>query len=441
MKDHDFSVFANEDRPKIREFFGLLNANGRTEGTLTSYYYSLRGLAECLDGPLSGATKRERVEAVGEYGEKLAESTLKDRLAKVKCFYKWMTEGDGYPEVVDWVNTTSNASKNLPDKLLSRKEIRRMIDCCDHPHDRAMIAALYESGLRASEFLSLNVESIEFGRNMARAILPKHAQRLKTGQRRIPLVTSAPYLQEWINQHPGDGDDPLWICLGWNRRHQRLSYGGFRNKVKRIAGEAGIEKEVYPHLFRHSRATELAKKGFSEAEMRIILGWAKGSDMPSKYIHLAARAVQRGRGKCSEGVPRGCKRGVCSGTVDGRGSLGSALHSLQVGRTPPDPRGGGRGQPCWPVRNQARLPLPRAGAGHPPAPRRSSQVRGQVRGRAGSLGGNRGEGRGDNPEGPGREADRREKPGERGRGLDLHSGFGMRRKEDAGRGGRSRGRH
>jgi hypothetical protein len=60
--------------------------------------------------------------------------------------------------------------------------------------------------------------------------------------------------------------------------------------VKTAAKAAEVHKRIYPHLFRHSAATRDAHY-LNEAELRIKYGWEKSSDMPSTYVHLAARDV------------------------------------------------------------------------------------------------------------------------------------------------------
>jgi site-specific recombinase XerD len=59
----------------------------------------------------------------------------------------------------------------------------------------------------------------------------------------------------------------------------------------KLAKMAKIGKNVYPHLFRHSRATHLADK-LTEAQMKIYFGWSGRSDVPSVYVHLSGRDVE-----------------------------------------------------------------------------------------------------------------------------------------------------
>jgi len=60
--------------------------------------------------------------------------------------------------------------------------------------------------------------------------------------------------------------------------------------LKKIAKRAGLRKKCNPHLFRHSRATFLAKH-LTEAQMKEYFGWTQASDMAAVYVHLSGRDV------------------------------------------------------------------------------------------------------------------------------------------------------
>lgn len=109
--------------------------------------------------------------------------------------------------------------------------------------------------------------------------------------RRIRVVSSVPYLATWINMHPmrNNPEAPLWISLSPGRK-KPLLYHSFTKILSDIARKAGIKKRVYPHLFRHSRATHLAVH-LTEAQMNQYFGWVQGSDMPATYVHLSGRDV------------------------------------------------------------------------------------------------------------------------------------------------------
>lgn len=51
-----------------------------------------------------------------------------------------------------------------------------------------------------------------------------------------------------------------------------------------------MKKKVNPHMFRRSRATNLANH-LTEAQMNHMFGWVQGSDQPSTYVHLSGKDV------------------------------------------------------------------------------------------------------------------------------------------------------
>ncbi|KXB03092.1 hypothetical protein AKJ45_02560 [candidate division MSBL1 archaeon SCGC-AAA261F19] len=124
----------------------------------------------------------------------------------------------------------------------------------------------------------------------------KHGKKVvikgKTGARRIPLISSVPHLQAWINNHPrgGDKDAPLWVNIGTRNVGEKMQYRAMTKALRQIGGRAGVDKPLNPHHFRHSRATYLASR-FTEAQMCEWFGWVQGSDMPAKYVHLSGRDI------------------------------------------------------------------------------------------------------------------------------------------------------
>jgi hypothetical protein len=111
--------------------------------------------------------------------------------------------------------------------------------------------------------------------------------------RKIRIVESVPYLGTWIGNHPfgNDPEAPLWIKKGAKKKNNALQYDSARKVIRTLAKKAGIKKRIYPHLFRHSRATELANH-LTDSQMDQYFGWEQGSDMPSTYVHLSGKDIE-----------------------------------------------------------------------------------------------------------------------------------------------------
>ncbi|MDP3564918.1 MAG: tyrosine-type recombinase/integrase, partial [Methanoregula sp.] len=73
----------------------------------------------------------------------------------------------------------------------------------------------------------------------------------------------------------------------------RLNMRTVENLCKTLQNRAGVTTRVHPHAFRHSRATDRAREGFTEMELRIMFGWSKSSNMPATYIHLSGADVKK----------------------------------------------------------------------------------------------------------------------------------------------------
>ncbi len=87
----------------------------------------------------------------------------------------------------------------------------------------------------------------------------------KTGERPIRLIKSCRYLTSWLESHPlkKDRNASLWVPLqkrpvGKDKiDYVPLDMASLSKRLAVLSEGAGIKKHIHPHLFRHSRATEL----------------------------------------------------------------------------------------------------------------------------------------------------------------------------------------
>jgi site-specific recombinase XerD len=227
--------------------------------------------------------------------------------ATLKKFYKWLYYGDNYkakldyPEICSWINA-SIKKKDMKiikaSDLLSEEEVKKLIDFAGNARDKAIISTLYELGARVSELgnrLIRDVVRDEYG-----YIIDLNG---KTGRRSPRIIMSAPYLTAWLNTHPlrENPDSPLWIALSGHTRYQHITYHTILDMIHTTMKRSGMKKRVYPHLFRHSRATHCLANGWmNEAQCKVYFGWTPDSAMLSRYAHLtcedANKAVLRMNG-------------------------------------------------------------------------------------------------------------------------------------------------
>lgn len=157
---------------------------------------------------------------------------------------------------------------------------------CQRPRS-GIHAILWETGARIGELIDLQYGDIETDTRGTYVIVTR-----KTGARRLPLIESRLYVEQWLTAHPIPRPNvPLWCKIEQGAPNEAIGYNYIRLRLlKRAQERAGIEKSVNPHHFRHSRATHLAN-WLTEAQLCEWFGWVQGSRVPARYVHLSGRDI------------------------------------------------------------------------------------------------------------------------------------------------------
>lgn len=277
-----------KNKTVILSFYDHLLCRGLSKARLLKYLNTLESLNRLFGKTFEDATKSDIAHLVKKIEEKgYSDWTKHDYKVVLKIFYKWLKRTDDYPEEVRWIKARGRKNTILPEEILTEDEVKKMVESAANLRDKAFILVLYESGCRIGEILSLGLRNVHFDDYGAVLMVSG-----KTGDRRVRVIYSAPKLASWIENHPlkEKPDAPLWINFSTNNKNAAFSYGATTIMLKKAAKKAGIKKRMYPHLFRHSRATHLANF-LTEAQMKQHFGWVQASDMASTYVHLSGRDV------------------------------------------------------------------------------------------------------------------------------------------------------
>ncbi|MCK9320219.1 tyrosine-type recombinase/integrase [Methanoculleus sp.] len=243
----------------------------------------MRLIAEGLNKDFDKVEKEDLVKYLAKLEKtNLAENTKKDYKVAIKRFYKWVNGDAEYPKLVTWIKANvKRARQKMPEDLLTEEDIKRIVSCATNSRDKAILFTLYESGARIGEIANLKVKDVIFDDISTQIIVDG-----KTGMRKIRLVSSEMYIKNYLNdsKHSDKPESPLWLKSDKNA----MTYPAIMKVVRTTVENADIKKKVTPHLFRHSRATFLARH-LTEAQLCQHLGWAQGSDMPRTYVHMSGR--------------------------------------------------------------------------------------------------------------------------------------------------------
>ena len=286
----DTQDVGNENAALIARFARDSLAKGLAPSNVLKYVSQLKPIARILEKPFPLATKQDIIDLIGKIETmdytKSTRATMKTNL---KLFYRWLRGTEEYPDEVRWIVSKKPRNSIAPGDLLTAEEVERMIGAAVNLRDKALISVLYESACRPQEILPLRLKQVQFDEYGVMLTVDG-----KIGvQRTLRLIASTALLSAWLNVHPrkSDPDAPLFPNFYRKNPYQLLQYSSFKVIIKAAAKKAGIQRRIFPYLFRHSRLTELTRMGFTGFQFNLYAGWSLDSKMGSTYIHLQSKDV------------------------------------------------------------------------------------------------------------------------------------------------------
>lgn len=210
-----------------------------------------------------------------DQGDSLSAITQAYHLIALRSFLNYCSKRDIESITPERVELPKIIRKQV--NFLNEEELQRLfstlnVDSLIGLRDRAIIGLLYSSGLRVSELVSLNKDSINLKR--------KEFRVRGKGQKDRPVFISddAAVLVEGYLAARTDNLKPLFIRYGGAEHvdnsgdYGRLTPRSIQRIVSRYASLAGITKTVSPHTLRHSFATGLLMNGADIRSVQVMLG-------------------------------------------------------------------------------------------------------------------------------------------------------------------------
>lgn len=195
---------------------------------------------------------------------------------------------------------------------LSAAEMTTLIDSCVRLRDRLLLSLLRSTGLRIGEALGMRHEDIDTRRRVVtvRHRLNVNRARAKTWSREVPADAELFRLySDYLHEEYGALDcDYVFVNLWGQPVGQPMSYASVDRLVRRLRARTGVTFTV--HLFRHSYATGLLRRGVAVEVVQQLLGHADISTTIDTYGHLGIEDARRAlvaAGVLAEPAPAGTR--------------------------------------------------------------------------------------------------------------------------------------
>lgn len=212
----------------------------------------------------------------------LQASSIRLDAVALRIFFRFLVARRGWKSNPAETLSLPRPEKHLPETL-NRDEVRRLIESvgAGDPQglrDRAMLELLYSSGLRVSELCDARLENIDLESGFIRVTGKGNKTRL------VPVGRPA---REAVRCYLDSGRPTLvgrrtGAEIFLSVRGRKLTPQRIWQLIRQYAGRAGLERNVHPHLMRHSFATHLLGGG---ADLRVIQELLGHADISTTQIY------------------------------------------------------------------------------------------------------------------------------------------------------------
>jgi integrase/recombinase XerD len=266
----------------------LVSEKGLLENSLQAYGRDLRGYVDTLEhlgieSPDKITSDAAEIHLVKLSRRALSPPSRSRALSAIRHFHKYMLREGLVRMDVTALLSSPKKPRRVP-KVLSVEQVERLLAAPGEDplglRDRAMLEMGYAAGLRVSELCGLTFDQI----HETERVLVVEGKGRK--QRVVPYGRpAARALATYLTRaRPAlaKGAPSPFIFL--NHRGSRISRVGFFLKLKAHARTAGIQREVSPHVLRHSFATHLLQGG---ADLRFVQELLGHTDISTTQIYTS----------------------------------------------------------------------------------------------------------------------------------------------------------
>jgi integrase/recombinase XerD len=263
----------------------LQNDKKLSDNTLQSYRRDINQFKEYLDERNLNYAKVTS-DDVNDYFEYLKNngkknSTISRNLATIRSFYQLQVKTKKLSLDPTAELQSPKIEKRTP-SVLTSEEVELLLEQpkdvdLKGTRDKAMLEFAYATGMKVTEIIDLNVGDINFDEN---TVVCSSGKKTRT----IPLGALAEKaLKEYVEKArpiliKDDSIDALFV----NLNGLRLTRQGFWKIVKYYKEQAHIDKDITPHVLRHSFATHLLQNGADLKSIQAMLGH---SDISSTQVY------------------------------------------------------------------------------------------------------------------------------------------------------------
>lgn len=261
--------------------------------TLRAYRIDLKQFYEHVK---EDTLDREKIENyITDLHKKFKQKTIKRKIASIKAYYNYLEEREIiHDNPFRKIKVKFKEAQKLP-RIIPRKEIEQLLNYMytqkKNIHkkayrywlrDTAVVETLFATGARVYEISNIKASNVDLNTGLIKIMG-------KGGKERYIQIVSIEIREILKNYYTLNAEDIKQSGFFFiNNRGRRYTEQSIRLMLKKYTKLAGIERNITPHMFRHSFATYLIEDGVDISCVQQILGHSS-IKTTQIYIHIASQ--------------------------------------------------------------------------------------------------------------------------------------------------------
>ena len=281
-------VPANNIRDRIILYLAAKRLDGLALNSLKSYKRHLAMFCQYMQKDIETITSMDiRMYMAARAKTGIKNSTMATIISSLKSFFSWL-EDEEYIQRSPMRKIKTVKTDKYVRKSLTAEELELIRDACHTERERALVEVFYSTGSRLDEIQKLNKDDIDW--STGKVLVFGKGRK----ERHVYLNAKAKvFLWKYLNIRT-DTNEALFV--GERKPYGRLGRRSIENTFSDLGIRAGITKAVYPHLVRHTTATNMLNNGGNLAEVQRYLGHNSPATTQI-YAQLDTDAIQQSHKK------------------------------------------------------------------------------------------------------------------------------------------------
>ena len=274
-------ILSEEAQLKMKNYQEWLKSRRYSASTIITYMDALKAFLKFYnDKAVDTITNEDVIKFNNEFilKHKLSTSYQNQVVNAIKLFFKTIEN-----RVIDIDQIHRPKREKLLPNVLSKEEIKQILNAHSNLKHKAMLSLIYSCGLRRSELLNLKIADIDSKRNL---IIIRQAKGKK--DRIAPLSAK---IVELLRSYFTACKPKVWLFEGQDKQ-TRYDESSLASVLKQALEKAKITKPVTLHWLRHSYATHLLENGTDLRYIQEILGHSR-STTTEIYTHVSNKSIQK----------------------------------------------------------------------------------------------------------------------------------------------------